>query len=165
MSDIYDSLKALSKNEEAKKLFKEAKEPAGIEEAAGLYADIAAKTGFSISKDAIMEFLKENEASRQAQSAKAEGAVKEALDEEALEAVAGGGDYVKQNPGCDTTYDPGEWCWFSDSCSLVISYYSDTPGKSDSSETPETPYAPRNSLEAAYGVDGNSDEDFEDSFY
>ena len=113
----------------SEKLFKVAKEPASIEEAAELYADIAAKTGTSIPKDAILAFLKEKEVSQQAQSAKAEGAVKQALDEEALDAVAGGdGGYVKHNTACDTTFDPGEWCWFSDSCSLVISYYDDGVG-------------------------------------
>ena len=128
MSDIHDSLKALSENEEAKKLFRAAKEPAGIEEAAELYADIAAKTGTDISKDAILAFLKEKEVSQQAQSAKAEGAVKQVLDEEALDEVAGGGNYENHNTACDTTFDPGEWCWFSDSCSLVISYYEDGVG-------------------------------------
>lgn len=134
MSDIYDSLKALSENEEAKKLFRAAKEPAGIEEAAELYADIAAKTGNSIPKDAILALLKEKEARQRAQSAKAEGAVKKALDEEALDAVAGGA-----NPGCDDTHSPGEWCWFTDSCEFVISYYDEPACKLDSYNYPVKP--------------------------
>jgi hypothetical protein len=136
---------------------------ASVEEAAELYAGIAAKTGFSIPKDAILAFLKEKEVSQQAQSAKAEGAVKEALDEASLEAVAGGTEYEKKNPGCDTTYDKGEWCWFSDSCSLVISYYSDA---SDTHETPGASNTPRNSLDFIYEPENaDNDQSFEDSFY
>ena len=55
--------------------------------------------------------------------------VREALDDEALDAVAGGTEYEKQNAACDTTYDKGEWCWFSDSCSVVINYYDDSSTK------------------------------------
>lgn len=128
MNEVYESLKALSANEEAKKLFAEAKEPASVEEAAVLYADIAAKAGQNISKDAILEYLKEKEASQRAQSGDAECAVKEALDMNDLDNVAGGTEYQKHNTACDTTYDKGEWCWFSDSCSLVISYYGDGVG-------------------------------------
>ena len=118
MSEMKDFLTALVKNPEAKELLKGLKEPSGAEEAAELYADIAAKTGTSISKDAILAILKEKEAIQQARSAKAEGAVRQALEENDLESVAGGA-----NPGCDDTHSPGEWCWFTDSCSFVISYY------------------------------------------
>ena len=45
--------------------------------------------------------------------------LKEALDEAALDNVAGG----EKLDGCESTADSGEWCWFSDSCSLVINYY------------------------------------------
>ena len=50
--------------------------------------------------------------------------LKEALDEAALDNVAGG----EKLDGCESTADSGEWCWFSDSCSYVISYY-DTEGE------------------------------------
>ena len=128
MSEVKDFLKALSENPEAKKLMKEAKEPASLEEAAALYADIAAKTGISVAKETILEFLEKKEKVQQAESAKAEGTVKQALDEEALDEVAGGSDYEKHNTACDTTYYKGEWCWFSDSCAVVISYYDDGVG-------------------------------------
>ena len=129
MSEMKDFLKALSENTTARELIKAAKEPADIGEAAALYADIAEKAGIRVSEETIREFLKAKEASQQAQSADAEGTVKEALGEEALDAVAGGTEYEKQNAACDTTYDKGEWCWFSDSCSIVISYYDDTASR------------------------------------
>ncbi len=32
---------------------------------------------------------------------------------------------------CASTAHPGEWCWFSDACSLVINYYDDPNLKYD----------------------------------
>ena len=120
MSEIKDFLKALSENPEARKLMQEAKEPANAEEAAALYAEIAEKTGISVTEDAIRKLLEEKEKIQQAATAKAEGAVKESLDLKDLDAVAGGKD-----PRCEDSFIPGEWCWFSDSCSVIITSYSD----------------------------------------
>ena len=53
------------------------------------------------------------------------GAAKGALAGGAI-GVAGGAD------GCADTYQDGEWCWFTDSCSLIISYYDS--GSSGNSE-------------------------------
>lgn len=118
MSDVKDFLKELSRNPEAVKLLKQAKEPAGIEEAAALYAEIANKTGISVSRETILELLQKKESIQQDITAKAEGAVKEALDEDALENVAGGA-----GAECESTVNQGEWCWFSDGCAYVINYY------------------------------------------
>ena len=30
-------------------------------------------------------------------------------------------------PGSDDTHVPGEWCWFTDSCSYIISLYNSPP--------------------------------------
>ena len=47
--------------------------------------------------------------------------MKEALDEADLDQVAGGELYE-----CDSTYRlEGEWCWFSDSCDIVVLSYDD----------------------------------------
>ena len=123
MSEVKDFLKALNENPKAKELIKAAKEPANAEEAAALYADIAEKAGICVSKETIQEFLKNKESRQQEVTAKAEGLVKAALGEDDLESVAGGG----QDERCSSTFDKGEWCWFSDSCSYVISYYDDIP--------------------------------------
>ena len=121
MSNIKDFLKTLHENPEAKKLIQEAKEPGSIAEAAGLYADIAEKTGISVSRETIQALLEEKEKLQQAITAEAENVVKEALDENDLETVAGGA-----NPGCDDTHTDGEWCWFTDSCSYLITFYDGT---------------------------------------
>ena len=47
--------------------------------------------------------------------------VKTALDDNALEQVAGGG----EDPRCSDTFSRGEWCWFADSCSYIITGYGD----------------------------------------
>lgn len=119
MNEVRNFLKALNENPTAKELMKAAKEPANAEEAAALYADIAEKAGIAVSKETIAEFLKTKEKNQQQATAAAEGAVKAALSEDDLDNVAGGG----ANEQCASTYDEGEWCWFSDSCSYVVSYY------------------------------------------
>ena len=125
MNEVKDFLKALNENPKAKELIKAAKEPANAEEAAALYADIAEKAGIAVSKETIAAFLKGKEENQQQATAKAEGAVKAALNEDDLENVSGGG----KDERCDSTFDWGEWCWFSDSCSYVISYYDDKQTK------------------------------------
>ncbi len=118
MSKVNDFFKAISKDPEARKLLKDMKEPESPEEAAELYVGIAAKLGFSdITKESVAQFLAVKENVQKAVSAKAEADVKEVLDEDSLEAVSGGGD------GCSSTFEPHEWCWFSDSCGVVINYY------------------------------------------
>ena len=57
MGEIKDFLKALSENPEARKLMQEAKEPANAEEAAALYAEIAEKTGISVTEGVGMPVL------------------------------------------------------------------------------------------------------------
>ena len=122
MSSIKDFVQALTTNPKAVELLKEAGEPANIEEAAVLYADVAEKAGISVSKETICALLEQKEKIQQELTAKAESAVKEALDENALESVAGGIEGEKMDK-CASTAIPGEWCWFSDACSLVINYY------------------------------------------
>ena len=116
MSSIKDFVQALTANPKAVELLKEAGEPANIEEAAALYADVAEKAGISVSGATIREMLEGREAIQKNITAKAEGAVKEALAEAELDTVAGG-----QRPECASTYLPNEWCWVSDSCSVIIS--------------------------------------------
>lgn len=118
MSTVKDFVQALTTNPKAAELLKEAGEPANIEEAAALYADIAEKAGISVSGKIIREMLEGREAIQKNITAKAEGAVKEALAEAELDTVAGG-----QRPECASTYEPNEWCWVSDSCSVIITSY------------------------------------------
>ena len=94
-ADVF--LKALRTDPKAKELLKESGEPANAEEAAEQYAAIAEKLGFDVKKENILRFLNAKEKLHQAQTMNAESAVKEALDEEALDSVAGG---AGDNPEC-----------------------------------------------------------------
>ena len=125
-ADVF--LKALHTDPKAKELLKESGEPANAEEAAEKYAAIAEKLGFDVTKEHLMRFLDAKEKVYQAQAAKAATAVKEALDEDALDSVAGG---AGDNPECSSTFSPHEWCWVSDSCSWAISTYDVAPVQPD----------------------------------
>ena len=119
MEETKKFLQAISTDPKAKELMKGMKEPENVREAAALYKEVAKKLGYSLTKNDIIAMLTFMEKNQQEQTAKTEGSVKEALDESTLDVVAGG----QKIEGCESTADIGEWCWFSDSCSVVINYY------------------------------------------
>ena len=137
MDEMKDFLKKLCENPKAQELISQAKEPAGMEEAAAMYADIAEKAGISVSKDTLQQFLTTKEKAQQEATGKAEGAVKQALGENDLESVAGG----SRDPRCQDTFETeGEWCWFTDACDFVISYYDEnSPCRYDAYNYPAKP--------------------------
>ena len=101
----------------AKELIKAMPAPKSDAEAVEGYVKLAKDLGFDLTIDEIKSGLKAMESSRKAQSDKV------SLDAEDLENVAGGA-----NEGCDDTHSQGEWCWFTDSCSIIITYYDEHPG-------------------------------------
>jgi len=109
---IQKFLDALRNDPQAKELMKAMPAPKNDQEAAEGYVKIAKELGFDLAADEILAGLKGMEQKQKAQADKV------ALDAGDLDNVAGGA-----NPGCDDTHSPGEWCWFTDSCSFVISYY------------------------------------------
>jgi len=129
MNEIKEFLKAIVTDPRAKELLKGMKEPATTEEAVEQYVMIAKKLGLSISREAILEYVSIREKVQQKQTAKAESEVKTALDEDALDSVAGGGD--GDNSGCDSTTKDAdeEWCWFSDACNHVVTFYETVPNE------------------------------------
>ena len=112
MEKINAFLDAVRNNPEAKERMKAMPAPKNDREAAEGYAKVAGELGFDLTADEILASLKGMEQKQKAQADKV------ALDAGDLDNVAGGA-----NPGCDDTHSPGEWCWFTDSCSFVISYY------------------------------------------
>ena len=120
MNDVKALLEALRTDPRAKELLEEVKEPAGIEEAAGLYLDLAEKLGINVSRESMISFLQAKEKYQQAQSAKAAETVKEALEDRELDSVAGG---YKEHNECSDTFQDGENCWFTDQCDIVFSHY------------------------------------------
>ena len=98
----------------AKELAKALPAPKSDAEAVEGYVRLAKELGFDLTFDEIKAGLKDLEDGRKAASDKV------SLDDADLESVAGGA-----NEGCEDTHTPGEWCWFTDSCSVIISYYGD----------------------------------------
>ena len=133
MEEIKKFFETLKTNPKGKELLTAAKEPATLEEAADLYVGIAEKLGVSLSKENMIKFLQAREKYQQAISEKAEGAVKEALEEKDLDTVAGGAGGATQ---CADTFAPGEWCFITDSCAFVINYYDEAAIGQDGSTCP-----------------------------
>ena len=110
---------AVRNDPRVKELLKAMPAPKNDSEGLECYVKIARELGFDLTADEILAGLNGMEQAQKAQSEKI------GLDDADLEHVAGG---VKM-PNCASTYESdGEWCWFSDSCSYVISYY-DTEGE------------------------------------
>ena len=105
-------LDALRNDPRAQELIKDMPVPKSDEEAVACYAKLAKDLGFDLTIDDIKAGLKAMENDRKAQSDKV------SLDADDLENVAGGA-----NEGCNDTHHDGEWCWFTDSCSYIITYY------------------------------------------
>ena len=105
-------LDAVRNDPKAKELIKSMPVPKNDAEAAEGYVKIAKELGFDLTADEILAGLKGMEQAQKAESDKV------SLDDVDLENVAGGKD-----ERCGSTFEPGEWCWFSDSCDYVISYY------------------------------------------
>ena len=134
MANITEFFKALETDPKAKEKLKGMKEPDSAEEAAEQYFAIAQDLGISVSREDVTALLKANEKAHREKAAKAEEKVKEALDESALDAVAGG----QKIDGCESTADLGEWCWFSDSCDFLINGYDSSSGGAGSNTFPDS---------------------------
>ena len=117
MEKIKALMEAVKNDTKAMEMVKALGAPKNDEEAVAGYLKVAETLGFSITKEELYEGLKAIMAEQKAASDFT--AEKISLEEAELEHVAGG-----TNGACSDTYTDGEWCWFTDSCSLIISYYS-----------------------------------------
>ena len=121
MEEVTRFLDALKENPEMQAMLKGQPKPANDEEAAAVYARVAEKAGYSVTKEDILRAQRDLESRRKKQTETDTGLMKEALDEADLDQVAGGELYE-----CDSTYRlEGEWCWFSDSCDVLVLFYDD----------------------------------------
>ena len=125
MNEVKELIRKLATDPKGKELLGAAKEPKTMEEAADMYLGFAKELGVEVSREEILAFLQLKEKNQQEAAAKAEESVKMTLDDAALDKVAGGSTYTL----CDETFNAGEWCWASDSCSLVITCYTPEPVK------------------------------------
>ena len=117
MNEVQELIRKLAMDPKGKELLAGAKEPETIREVADMYLGFAKELGIEVSREEILAFMRQKEKAQQAASEKAEKAVKVALEEQDLEKVAGGAE-------CADTYQEGEMCWFTDSCSIIIKSYS-----------------------------------------
>ena len=111
---------AINTDPRAKELLKALPVPGSDEEAYDGYLKVAKELGLDLSREEIQAGMKSMEASRKAATDKI------SLEDGDLDRVAGGGDGDTHPDLCDSTLTEGEWCWFSDSCSVIITDYSDT---------------------------------------
>ena len=101
-----------------KELISRLKTPENDEEAIEGYLSVAQALNMDVTKEELAESFA---AATEAQKAKTEEAAERVnLDAKDAESVAGGYKCEK----CEDTYETeGEWCWFTDSCSVLITDY------------------------------------------
>ncbi len=119
MDEVRKFAEALRNDPRAKELVNGLDIPADDEKGVDVYLDLAKKLGFSISREDLLNWEQAQREECKARSEKAEASMEEALDSEEMSMVAGGKDFK----GCESTFNKGEWCWFSDSCKKVINVY------------------------------------------
>lgn len=119
-STIAEILEKIRGDEEAQKFLKENGPAETLEETAELWSSAAAGMGYEIDAKEIREYMNDAESSLK-QKAKENGEMIEALSDEELEQVAGGGDH----PDCKSSFKDRENCWFNDACDVINKKYSD----------------------------------------
>ena len=101
-----------------------------LQEGSEVYAEIAGMLGYALTAEQIAAEAESIAQELLAASAEAEDDVKE-LDPQELELVAGGEDddpcKNHQHYSCASTFEDGEWCWFSDACGAIINKYAGYP--------------------------------------
>ncbi len=120
MKDAKAFLQELQTNPRARETVGRMAIPKNEKEAAECYVRLAEELGYSLTGDEIQTAARELS---RTQARKTGDALKKvSLAEEDLDGVAGGVDWEETGP-CESTHTSGEWCWWNDSCEVVISYY------------------------------------------
>ncbi len=126
MNEVKKFFEALQNDPKAKELVAGMEVPVDEEKGIDAYLDLAKKLGFSISREDLLSWKQEKEKECKARAEKAQASMTEELDPQKMSMVAGG----KGDEGCDSTVNPGEWCWFNDWCDHLINVYT-CVGKSE----------------------------------
>ena len=114
MDKIREFMELVKNDPKGKELVEKLGRPKSDTEAINGYLSIAKDLGFSLTEAELVEGLKD--LMREQKNKTEEVSERVSLSEEELNNVAGGS-------GCESTYEDGEWCWFSDKCDLVITGY------------------------------------------
>lgn len=110
----------LNTDPEAQKLLKGCPKPENPEEVLTAFAELAEKYEISLSKEDFQNFLVEEEKAMESRTEAAVSQIQE-LPDEALDAVAGGGDHAD----CKYTFRDHENCWLKDGCDFAFRQYDD----------------------------------------
>ena len=119
MSEIKELLEKLNNTADVQSLFPDAK-PQTREEEINIYADVAEKLGYSISKEELENYIEKIENEIREATASQIDSIKK-LDVSELDTVAGGSEYFKEL--CEYTYKDYENCWYQDACDHVQNDY------------------------------------------
>lgn len=104
----------------AKELLHELEKPENPDDILKAYADLAGKLGISLTEEELKSYLG-NEAKTQESRTDAAAAKITELPDEAMDAVAGGGDHED----CKDTFRDHENCWVNDGCDAIYHKYDD----------------------------------------
>ena len=131
MDKAREFFKALRTDPQIQELLSKKPHPETIAEAYEIYAEIAESMGYSLTTEQIRAAGETLTQEQKTATAQAEETVQQ-IDMDVLDQVAGGGsisDSCKKHHhvACDSTYEDGEWCWFSDACETAISGYAGYP--------------------------------------
>jgi hypothetical protein len=118
MSKAKEFFEKLGTDNKAKELFKGKAEPKTGEELVEAYLDAAKQLGYDLTSEDIVAYIKEKQEKVQSGTDSAAKAV-QALPDDALDSVAGGGDHTE----CNDTFRDKENCWATDGCDYVFTHY------------------------------------------
>lgn len=96
-------------------------EPHSPEEAAQVYADLAARLGYDLKAEEILELMEAEKEKHKAQTEETAGEIERLTDDE-IDAVTGG---EGENHVCYDTFKDRENCMSSDGCDKNVTTYSD----------------------------------------
>ena len=100
------------------KALREQKPARTPDEAAAVWADAAARLGYSLSAKELSAYVREAEEDRKKKTLESSAGI-ESLSEEEMAEAAGG----KGHDKCETSYRDRENCWFADACDNVAVIY------------------------------------------
>ena len=121
MDKLRSFLQTLKTDPRAAELVRNLPIPQNDQQAVECYADLAKELGCELSREEIVAGFRAMIRNQKKRTATAEKELeKTALGEDVLDMVAGGAGHGKT---CESTYTPGEWCWWTDQCNDLVDVY------------------------------------------
>ena len=118
MEEVRKFLEEMKTNPKAKQMIENLVVPRNDKQAIEGYYSVAKALNYSFSPEELTEGLIDVAKEKKEKTKEAANQVKQSVSEEDLDQVAGG-----QLLSCESTADPGEWCWLSDYCDVIVTDY------------------------------------------